>query len=67
MCILYALKLWKKMGGRLLFTFQPNFHVLVLSASGRIFHGTNKSESGNWRIEEIDSKAFTRWLIGRKG
>ena len=54
------------MGGRLLFTFQPNFHVMVLSASGRIFHGTNKSESGNWRIEEIDSKAFTRWLIGRK-
>jgi len=63
MCILYALKLLKRHGGRLLFTFQPGFHVVVC-AHGRIFHGTNRGLKG-WRTEELDLKAFAKWLAER--
>ena len=60
MCIYYGIKLWISKGGKLLFTFQPNFHVMVCSPTG-IFHGTNRR--GGWTIEKIDAEAFTRWLI----
>ncbi|NCB43640.1 MAG: hypothetical protein EOM59_13630 [Clostridia bacterium] len=60
MCILYAIKLWLQHEGRFVFLFRPNFHVVVC-AKGRIFHGTNRG-SGKWRAEEIDAKAFARWL-----
>ena len=63
MCFLYALKILKRHGGRLLFSFQPNFHVVVCS-NGRIFHGTNRGGKG-WRIEELDLPAFARWLAER--
>jgi len=67
MCILYAIKIWLKLGGRFLITFQPHLHVMVVTANGRIFHGTTKCKSGKWHIEEIDSNAFARWLIyGKK-
>lgn len=66
MCVLYALKLWKRMGGRLLITFQPGFHVMLITNEGRIFHGTTRSHDGRWRIEEIDAEAFTRWLTKKK-
>jgi hypothetical protein len=60
MCFLYALKILKRHGGRLLFLFHPNFHVLVC-AKGRIFHGTNRGGKG-WRIEELDPQAFAHYL-----
>ena len=66
MCILYALKLWRKHGGRMLVTFQPGFHVMVVGKDGRIWHGTTKSYDGRWRVEQINAEAFTRWLIGKK-
>lgn len=61
MCILYALKIWKRLGGKLIFTFQPGFHVMVCTPKG-IFHGTNKSHDGRWRIEQLDAKALARWF-----
>lgn len=60
MCVFYALKLWLQKGGKLLFIFQPSFHVIVCSSSG-IFHGTNKN--GKWKVEQIDAASFTRWLL----
>ena len=62
MCIWYAVKLLKEKGGRLLFSFQPTFHVMVCSPSG-IFHGTSKG--GKWHTEQINPETFTRWLIGK--
>ena len=59
MCILYALKLWKKKGGNLVIQIRPNFHVMVCSATG-IWHGTN--ESGKWRVEQVNHRALARWL-----
>ena len=59
MCLLYALKLWKDKGGKLLFQISPNFHVMVCSSTG-IYHGTNKG--GKWHVEELNAEALTRWL-----
>ena len=63
-CFLYAIKLLKRHGGKLLFTFQPNFCV-VIEANGRIFHGTTRGLEG-WKIKEFDLKAFARWLARKK-
>lgn len=61
MCLLYALKIYKRYGGKLLFSFQPSFHVMVC-ANGRVFHGTNRGLKG-WRVEELDADLLARWLV----
>jgi hypothetical protein len=63
MCIFYALSLWRKYGGKFLFSFQPSFHVMVCSASG-IFHGTSKG--GKWHVEQLDVDALAKWLANGK-
>jgi len=63
MCILYAIKLWMKHGGKILVMFHPFFHVMVC-AKGKIYHGTTKSKNGKWRVEEIDVETFAK-LINR--
>ena len=62
MCLVYALYLWWKYGGYLVFVFQPAPHALVFSKHG-VWHGTNKS--GKWRIEYMDRASVTRWLFHR--
>ena len=60
MCFIIAIYLWIKYGGKFIIVFQPFPHIVVSSKSG-IFHGTNRS--GKWRIEEMDSDSFSRWLV----
>lgn len=59
MCIYYGWKLWRKYGGRVLFSFQPKFRVMVCSDSG-IYHGTNKG--GKWHVEQLDIESLSKWL-----
>lgn len=61
MCILYALKIWKRYGGKLIFSFQPGFHMMVCTPKG-IYHGTTKSYDGRWRIEKLNAEALAKWL-----
>jgi len=60
MCLLYALKLLKRHGGKLIISFQPNLHFMVC-VNGKILHGTNRGTKG-WRIEELDAAALATWF-----
>lgn len=60
MCILHTLKIWKRYGGKILFTFQPNFHMIV-NANGRLLRGTNKKMVSG-ELKELDVVAFSKWF-----
>lgn len=61
MCLWWAWKLWKREGGYVLFSFAPNFHVMVFAKSG-IWHGTTKHYQGKWHEEKLDLEKLLQWF-----
>lgn len=55
-------KIWKRLSGRLLFSFQPSFHMMVCTPKG-IYHGTTRRYDGKWHIEKLEHNALAKWLI----